>query len=57
MAYDENLAERIKPVIEKRPGFTEKHMFGGVGFLLNGNMCCGVYQEFLICRLGGSPSR
>ena len=52
MAYDEQLAARVRPIAERRPGFDEKHMFGGVGFLWNGNMCCGVYKEFLICRLG-----
>ena len=57
MAYNEKLAQHIRPIIQSRPCFTEKHMFGGVGFLLSGNMCCGVYKEFLICRLGGSPSR
>ncbi|MCI0701775.1 MAG: TfoX/Sxy family protein [Planctomycetia bacterium] len=31
---------------------TEKKMFGGVGWLLNGNMCVGVWKEWLIARLG-----
>lgn len=52
MAYDAKLAERIRIVIQHRSGFTEKKMFGGVGFLLNGNMCIGIWKEWLIVRLG-----
>ena len=36
----------------RRAGFAEKKMFGGVGFLLDGNMCVGVWKEFLIVRVG-----
>ena len=42
MAYDEGLAQRIREGLEERPGFSEKKMFGGLSFLLHGNMCCGV---------------
>ncbi len=52
MAYDEGLAQRIREVLEDRPGFVEKKMFGGVGFMLNGNMACGVNREDLIVRVG-----
>ena len=52
MAYDEGLAERIRSVLEGRPRVTEKKMFGGVGFLLSGNMLVGVWQDSLIVRLG-----
>ncbi len=51
MAFDESLAQRIRKIIARRKGFTEKKMFGGVGFLLNGNMCVGVWKESLIVRL------
>jgi len=34
------------------PGLVEKKMFGGVGFLLNGNMACGVNKDDLIVRVG-----
>ena len=40
MAYDEQLATRIRKVLARRKGFTEKKMFGGMGFFLGGNMCC-----------------
>ncbi len=52
MAYDEHLAKRVRPLFKRKKGFTEKKMFGGVGFLLGGNMCVGVWKEFLILRLG-----
>ena len=42
MAYDEGLAERVRDVIGPRPEVTERKMFGGLGFMLNGNMACAV---------------
>jgi TfoX/Sxy family transcriptional regulator of competence genes len=51
MAFDERLAERIRSLLGRRKGFAEKKMFGGVGFLLNGNMCVGVHRSELIVRL------
>ena len=41
MAYDEDLAERIRDVLEGEPGITEKRMFGGLAFLLDGRMAVG----------------
>lgn len=52
MAYDEELAERVREAFAGREGVTERKMFGGVGFMLNGNMCVGVHGEELIARLG-----
>jgi TfoX/Sxy family transcriptional regulator of competence genes len=52
MAYSESLARRIRQVLAQRRGVTEKKMFGGVGFLLNGNMCVGIWKTSLIVRLG-----
>ena len=51
MAFDQGLAERIRKHIVRQKGLTEKRMFGGLAFLLNGNMCCGVHQGELIVRL------
>ena len=51
MAFDEKLAERIRKQLGKRKGLTEKKMFGGLAFLLNGNMCCGVQGQEMIVRL------
>ena len=50
MAYDELLADRIRPLLSRRKGFSEMKMFGGVGFLLNGNMCVGIWKNSLIVR-------
>jgi len=50
MAYDLKLAERIRSELDRVPTI-EKKMFGGVGFLLNGNMVCGVNKENLIVRV------
>jgi hypothetical protein len=51
MAFDQGLAERIRKHLTQQQGLTEKRMFGGLAFLLNGNMCCGVHQRELIVRL------
>jgi TfoX/Sxy family transcriptional regulator of competence genes len=50
MAYDTKLAERIRSGLEGVP-FVEKKMFGGVGFLIGGNMACGVNKNDLIVRV------
>jgi TfoX/Sxy family transcriptional regulator of competence genes len=52
MAFDAQLADRVRKVLARRKGFSEKRMFGGVGFLLNDNMCCGVLRSDLILRVG-----
>lgn len=51
MAYDEAFAERIRKTLGKRKGLVEKKMFGGIAFLLNGNMCCGIHKDELIIRI------
>jgi hypothetical protein len=51
MAFDEKLAARIRRRIGKRSGLSEKAMFGGLAFLLNGNICCGVRGAEMIVRL------
>lgn len=52
MAYDEHLAERVGRALARRPGLTEKKMFGGIAFMLNGNMCCGIVKDDLMVRVG-----
>src|SRR5262245_27398564 len=52
MAYSEALAERIRQRLRRRKNVEEKKMFGGVGFLLNGNLLVGVWKESLVVRLG-----
>ena len=52
MAFSEELAGRIRRRLARRKGVEEKRMFGGVGYLLNGNMLVGVWKDSLIVRLG-----
>ena len=51
MAYDENLAARLRSQFARRNDVHEKRMFGGLAFLLRGNMCVGVHGSDLIVRL------
>ena len=48
MAFSQSLADRIRSVLKHRPGVAEKQMFGGIGFLLHGNLLVGVWQTALI---------
>ena len=52
MAFSEPLAQRIRQRLGRRKNVEEKKMFGGVGFLLNGNLLVGVWKESLVVRLG-----
>ena len=52
MAYDEALADRIRELISLREEVTERKMFGGVAWMLQGNMACGVIGDELIVRVG-----
>ncbi|TSC58393.1 MAG: hypothetical protein Greene041619_617 [Candidatus Peregrinibacteria bacterium Greene0416_19] len=51
MPYNAILADQLRPFLLPRKGVTEKSMFGGIAFLINGNMCVGVWKEFLILRM------
>ncbi|HSF93037.1 MAG TPA: TfoX/Sxy family protein [Paracoccaceae bacterium] len=52
MAYDEGLAQIFQDDLAALPGITEKKMFGGLCFLLNGNMLCGVHKGGGMFRVG-----
>ena len=52
MVWDESLAERVRQRLARRKGVAEKKMFGGVAFLLNGNLLVGVRRDSLLVRLG-----
>ncbi len=52
MPFDETLAARIRDALARKKNIEEKKMFGGIGFLLNGNMLVGVWKDSLIVRLG-----
>jgi TfoX/Sxy family transcriptional regulator of competence genes len=51
MAYDEQLAQRIRDLLDPQPDVAERKMFGGLAFMVGGNMCCGVIGDELIVRL------
>jgi TfoX/Sxy family transcriptional regulator of competence genes len=52
MAYDESLALRIRTALSALPGVTETKMFGGISFLVDGNMAGGVSKDNLMVRIG-----
>lgn len=52
MAFDESLAGGIRDALAHKSHIIEKKMFGGAGFLLNGNMLVGVWKDSLIVRVG-----
>jgi TfoX/Sxy family transcriptional regulator of competence genes len=52
MAYSEELADRIRDLLIGRGELSERKMFGGIAFMLNGNMTCGVIGDELMARVG-----
>jgi TfoX/Sxy family transcriptional regulator of competence genes len=52
MAYDRGLAERVREVLVDRPGITERAMFGGLAFLVDGKMFVGILNSSLMARVG-----
>lgn len=52
MAYDESLAARVKETLSGHPDIAERKMFGGLAFMLAGNMCCCVTDRGLMVRVG-----
>ena len=52
MAYDEKLADQIRDQFKGKGRITEKKMFGGLCFMMNGNMTCGVEKDNLVVRVG-----
>lgn len=54
MAYDKQLAQRVRRTLEQEqpPNISEREMFGGIAFMVNGNLACGVLGEELLVRVG-----
>ena len=52
MAYDEGLAELMREELAERGAISERKMFGGICFMLNGNMLCGVHKGGGMFRVG-----
>lgn len=54
MAFDEKQAQRVRRVLGRTRGITEKKMFGGIAFMHHGNMCCGLNDDKLVVRVGAA---
>ena len=52
MAYDDALGARVQGVLADAPGLSERKMFGGLCFLINGHMCAGIVGSTLMVRIG-----
>ena len=52
MPYDERLARRVDQLLSARADVTSRKMFGGLAFMLNGNMSVGVHRDKLMVRVG-----
>ncbi len=52
MAYSSQVADRVRTVLKRTRGLREQKMFGGVAFMIDGHMCCGVLDDNLVLRLG-----
>ncbi len=52
MAYDEGLAQRIREALADDAGLTERRMFGGIAYMLHGNMAVGISGDELMVRVG-----
>ncbi|MBY4676646.1 TfoX/Sxy family protein [Marinobacterium arenosum] len=52
MAYDQGLAQRLRELLAEQAELSEKNMFGGLAFMLSGNMFCGVVNDTLVARVG-----
>jgi len=57
MAFDETLANRVRPLLSGVGSATEKRMFGGLAFLVQGNMSVGVHGAELIVRIEPSETQ
>jgi TfoX/Sxy family transcriptional regulator of competence genes len=57
VTYDEALAGRVRDLLSPRADVSERRMFGGIAFIVDGNMACGVMGEDLIVRLDDEEAR
>lgn len=54
MAYDEGTAQRVREIVQARPGIAERKMFGGLAFMADGHMFVGVLAGTLMARVGAA---
>jgi len=52
MPFDERLATRVRDVLAQECSAKERRMFGGLAFMVNGHMCCGIAGQVLVVRVG-----
>jgi len=52
MSHDEKTAERVRRILSRRSDVVEKKMFGGLCFMVNGSMCCGLTSSAFMVRVG-----
>ena len=52
MAFDEKLRDRLREALSHLVNVTEKYMFGGMCYMVNGKMCIGVMGDEMMCRIG-----
>lgn len=57
MTYDDRLAQRIRRILPEDRSVEEKRMFGGLAFMVNGHMCCGIVGEDLVVRVGADQNK
>lgn len=57
MPYSEPVAARVRAALADLPGITERKMFGGIAFMFQGNMVCGVLEDRLVLRLGDEGAK
>ncbi len=57
MGYSEHLASRVREILAEGGGAEERKMFGGLTFMVDGHMCCGVIRDDLMLRLGADQAK
>lgn len=57
MSFDEHLAQRIRRILGDERPVNERRMFGGLAFMVNGHMCCGIVGDDLVVRVGANQRK
>jgi hypothetical protein len=52
MGYDRRLADEVRALVGRHPGLSEREMFGGIAFMIGGNLAVGVSGDDLMVRVG-----
>ena len=57
MPFDERVAQRVRDILAEECPAKERRMFGGLAFMVNGHMCCGIVGEDLVVRVGAAAHK